>query len=229
MKQLKLLILSLMLIVAVSSCKKGGDNSDEGMLYVKVENASEFSNVAEVKLMVYDRSIDMNIELTNGEWKDGGFTIELSMLDPNYCYTLANSGFPTSIANIPPTMTISNNNVKVGNVNFCGVDENGNLVTHFYPFIDENGTTNRAFYTYVDSDVTISGYTEESGYYHIIEGSNAPEEFKQTTTYSVKWEKGWNVWFVSRSQIREGDIMIITEQWSTAPVSGLKWYGSIDL
>jgi hypothetical protein len=183
--------------------------------------------------MVYDLSVGWEVEFASGDWKDGGFTIEPSKtLAPNYLYALINnSGQPTTIINPQSTVTISNKNVKLMNASFWGVDKDGNVVTHFYPFrIDEDGNAKEAFYTYVDSDVTIFGRNE--GWTIITEYDKDKHadiwyEWKKNTTYSIKWKKGWNVWCLSGS--RSTTKRTITEQWSTTPVSGLKWYGGEDL
>jgi len=128
-------------------------------------------------------------------------------------------------------MTISNMNANVGNVDFWGADKVGNVVAHFYPFrIDEDGNAQQAIYTYVDSDVTISGYVETRrmiSEYDEDKNANIWYEWKVTIIYSIKWEKGWNVWNYSSSSSLED--RTITEQWTTIPVSELKWYGDLDL
>jgi len=50
-------------------------------------------------------------------------------------------------------------------------------------------------------------------------------ELEVTTTYSMELQKGWSVWYYSKSTIRTGNKIIITEQHSTIPVCDLKWYG----
>ena len=200
---------------------------DELYIHAKVEYASNYSNAVGVKLMGFDRSIDKNIELARGEWKDDGFTIVLpKTLEPNYLHALINNnGLQTTISDTPLTMTISNKNVKVGNVNFWGVNKEGNWVTYFYPFIiDEDGYAKSAFYTYVDSDVTISGYSETEvaiARYDKDKEENIWYLYKKTTTYSIEWKKGWNVWYLS--SITSSSERTVTEKWSTISVSQLKW------
>jgi len=228
MKTTKLNVLIMLLILAAgfSSCAKTDRLIEENELYVKVENASEFSNVAEVKLMMYDASNNRWIELAQSDWKDGGFIIELpETISSNYLHALDINGFLINIAT-PPTITVSNKNVKVRTPLFCGFDKDGKEVAYFRPSaIDENGNAKDVFFTYVDSDVNISGYTKAEG--HAIPACpDCPSWFKQTTTYSIKWKKGWNVWWTSSDYTVAGYTLIETRQWSTAPVSELKWYGS---
>ena len=232
----KILILTALLLV-FTSCNKDNDIKVNEFvpqtINAKVENAAEYSNIVEVKLMVYDSSAGWEVELARGEWKDGGFSIELpKTLAPNCLYALINnSGQPSTIINPPSTVTISNKNVKLTNASFWGIDKNGNVVTHFYFFkIDEDANAKRAFYTYVDADVSISGHIKgEVAICEQDEDTNADIFYvwKKNTTYSIKWKKGWNVWCLSGSKSRTE--RIITEQWSTPPVSELKWYGGEDL
>ena len=217
-------------------------NEDELYIYAKVENASKFSNVVEVKLMMMMQGI-IRFELARGDWKGDGFTIVLpKTVDPNYLREFVNNNREyMTIVNPPSTVTISNTNVKVGDVAFVGVDKDGKAVTRFYPIeINEDGNGQDAYYTYVDSDVAISGYTEREGsIFAYSEYDNArytgmqiqPALFaKITTTYSVKWEKGWNVWSFLRfvDSYIPGNITA-TEKWVPTCSSRLKWYSAEDL
>ena len=231
-KNIKKTVFLLAMAMAIAGCigcsemNSGYDNVD-GFFYAKVENASKYTNVVEVKLMVHDRSINKYVKLAHFDWKNGGFTIELpETLDPNYFDTLIRGDmWPTRIVNMTPNISISNENVKVSDVYFVGVDKYGNVIATFSPVnIVEDGYT-EAIFTYVDSDVTISGYTYGEGHAYPA-CPECPSWFVETTTYSVEWEKGWNIWFFSRSNTIEGHVIIYTEQWSNTSVSGLKWYGS---
>jgi hypothetical protein len=236
MKTFLKLIFIFSVLVGGFSCESLVENEnkmEEDTLNAKVENASEYSNVVEVILMGYDRSIDRDIELARGDWKDGGFTIVLpKTLAPNYLHALINNdGVQTTIINTPSTLTISNKNVNVGNANFWGLDKEGNLITRFYPFeIDEDGNAKSVVYTYADSDVSIFGYIEgETAITEYDEDKNMDIWYlwKKNTTYSVEWKRGWNVWCFSSFQSASG--RTITEKWSTTPGSRLKWYGGEDL
>ena len=208
---------------------------EQNELYIcaKVENASKYSNIVAVKLMGVDRSIEKDVELARFDFKDGGFTIVFpKTLSSKYLHAfINNNGLPVTIINTPSTMSISNKNIKVENANFWGVDNDGNLVTHFFPFkIDNDGNAISAFFTYVDSDVTISGYGEtEVAITEYEEADNAYVWYvwKKTTTYSIEWKEGWNVWCLSSFQsVQE---RTITEKWTSIPSSILKWYGGEDL
>ena len=238
----------MILTAGFYSCEKVNDNSDEIMgcrklekpdeveanvvtkIEAKVENASKYSNVVEVKLMVYDLSIDDYIELVRSDWKDGGFTIDLpKTIDTNYLQVSAyNRGLLNPIADPSLNITISNKNVKAGTAYFGGIDKAGNVVTWFYPFkIDEDGNADEAFYSYVDSDVTISGYDEtEAVQDFTVNEIRYLALIKTSTIYSVGLKKGWNVWCLS--SIRCEQDFTITNMWSTTPNSVLKWYGFED-
>jgi len=224
-------------LFAFISCDKDNDIVSR-TITAKVENASEYSNVVEVKLMVYDRTtqevvppfgnitlIDHYIELARGIWKDGGFTIELpKTLASNHLRALIRDGSPSVISNKQPTLVIKKENIRIGIIHFVGIDIDGNAVATFSSVKTGENVDTEAFYTYVDSDVTISGYTYREGAVRPAD-EDAPTWFETTTTYSIKWKKGWNIWCLSTSHIITGYTAITTEQWSTTPVSNLKWYG----
>jgi hypothetical protein len=205
-----------------------------GKIEAKVENASKYSNVVVVKLMIG------NIELARGDWKNGGFTIEFpETLNPSYLHALINNNNVYMNINEPPsTVKITNKYVKVYHAVFLGVDINGKVVDRFYPIeIDKNGWGQDVFFTYVDSDVTISGYTErrndvllftEYDEARFVGMDIHPMSFgKITTTYSIKWKIGWNVWSFSRFYPSMKNKT--TEKWSSTPASKLKWYSGKDL
>ena len=236
MQKVKVVALCVVCVLIGFSCKNKNEDKpplSNEHIYAKVENPSNYSNVVEVKLMGFDRNLGKNVDLAHGDWKNGGFAIDLpKTLTPDYLYALINSGgLPTTITGTPSTLNISNKNAKIMNAEFWRVDKDGNMFSHFYPFkIDKDGNAKSAFYTYVDSDVTISGYIE--GVVVIAEfdeDKNADflYQWEKTTTYSIQWKKGWNVWCLSGS-LSKTDRQI-TEQWTTVPVSELKWYGGDDL
>jgi hypothetical protein len=201
----------------------------------KIENASKYSNVVAVILIAYDRVNERHVELARSDFKNGRFTIELpKMLAPNYLHTLINNDeVHMSINNPQSTMTISNKNVNVWHAYFWGVDKDDKRVVYFYPVeIDMNGCKQDVFFTYVDSAVIISGHMERKESIFIITQHDEIRNMgtfphpiqwhKITSTYSLKWEEGWNVWRLSRLG-QEGKTA--TESWSGTPVSRLKWYG----
>jgi len=213
----------------------------DGHIHAKVENASEFSNVVEVKLMVFDgydtttfangiSITERHVELTRGEWKDDGFTIELPQaLAPNHLRPLVGEvggNHPTNINVAQSTANVSNRNVRIVDARFVGIDKDGRVAATFFLAGANTGWGGvDAFFTYVDSDVTISGNIRQEG--HTIPASpDSPTWFEEITNYSIKWENGWNVWYRSRSSTVTGYILLITNQWATIPISGLKWHGS---
>ena len=160
MKRITEIILLASILLMIVGCKK--ENNDNNFPSLDCGEVSFIENYSMNIPMGYDRIIDRDIELARGDWKDDGFTIELpKTLDPNYLHALINNNrVYMTIINPPSTVSISNKNVKVGNVAFWGVDKDGNVVTRFYPIeIDSDGNGQDAYYTYVDSDVTISEST----------------------------------------------------------------------
>jgi len=222
--------LCLVFLFAVTGCDKL-ENPDVDDLYLKIENvsgkienASKYNNIVGIKLIWFE-SVSKYSILARGDRENGGFTIALpKTLDQNCLNALNISGFHINIA-VPSTLNVSNNNVKVFTLsNYCGVDKVGNVVAYFRPSaIDENGNVKDVYFTYVDSDVTISGYTESRFTVIPTENYTGPGEWKQTTTYSIEWKKGWNVWWISRNW--HTPTATVTERYSTNPVNNLKWDG----
>jgi len=221
---------AIVLIVAgsFSSCEE--DISSSESIVAKVKNADEFSNVLVVKLMECDFSFfSRSVELARGDWKDGGFTIVLpKTLNLNTMEALIHSNcYPTNTMVVQPTMTISNENAKIKNVQFVGFEKNDNAVASFTLFKADKMDIDQAVFTYVDSDVTISGYTKVEGPANPQLGHGDYNRFEIITTYSVEWKKGWNVWFYSRYPHKIIDnTAVTTEQWTSIPVSSLQWRGS---
>ena len=238
---LRLLSVFVLLSIAgtLSSCGKRAEKEEDGPLLsdghicAKVENSSEYSNVAEVKLEGFDFDTYSPVMLASGDWEDGGFTIALpKTLAPNYLHPLISGDWlgilawktiyyaPLTVIDKLSGITISNENVKLMSAEFWGVNKDGySVAVSFSPVkvIDEDNYT-RAIFTYVDSDVTISGFTGTRNDF-----GNPP--FEIHNIYSIEWEKGWNVWYLSKSRTIIDGTPILIEQWSTTPVCRLKWYG----
>jgi hypothetical protein len=212
------------------------ENPDGNVVYAKVENPSRFSDVVEVKLVIYD-NVGGHIELARGDWKDDGFTIVLpKMLNPNNLHALINnndinSGIAPTITNTSSTMTISNKNVKVGNADFLAIDKDGNQVTNFFlSEIDEDGNkvpSGITYFTYVDTNVTIYGHSEREvlgypcGDIHWVDKPIASVLWKETNVYSIEWKKGWNVWRLTGGANCLEETR--KEEWSTIPINKLVW------
>ena len=227
------LFIVVIIFLAAAAC---GKHDEDGLiLFAEVENASKYSDVVEVKLMMNVREYGPNIELARGVWKDGGFIMMFpKKMYPNYLHALVDKNkLQPTITDISSTMFISNKKVKIWNAQFWGLDQDGNVVTRFFPFeLDKDGIAKAVFYTYSDSYVTISGHTERAGdmitEFHnekFIHSDPHPIWFdKITTNYSVNWKRGWNVWSYSRFV----NTSVATEKWSSTPFIEVKWYGSED-
>ena len=185
---------------------------------VKVKDLSDFDHIVEVELMVFDGSIYRSVEVARGDWINDGFTITLpETLDSNFLRPLLNhSGLLPSIhPEIPPTMSISNENVRVGIVSFRAIGNTASFSPLFCK-IGEDGIAHNVHLIYVDSDVTISGYRKTS-----MAQDEACECGRKimwmlwdvTINYSIEWRRGWNVWYFSA--FRSGAERKITEHWST--------------
>ena len=228
---------SALVLLLFASCNSSEiEKLQEGngkIITAKIENASEFSNIAGVKLVVGDVPAGRYVVLARGEWKDGGFTIELpKTVAPNQLLPFVNNNsfWPATTSFDMTTVTVSNENVKIVDVRFVGVDKDDNAVTIFVFWkIDEVDPMNidRAILTYADSDVTISGYTMIEGPANPRPGYGNHNWFAQTLTYSIEWEKGWNIWYSSRHRSMIGSTYTMTMQRSSTPVSGLKWYAAL--
>jgi hypothetical protein len=239
MKQtLKLMAVFLVLIGSFAACTKEDKDGFYTLIEAKVENASKYSNIVEVKLMY--ENLDGYIELARGNWKDGDFTIKFpKTLNPDYLQPLVDKNrLQPTIVDTPSTLIISNKSVKVWNAQFWGVDEKGSIVTRLFPFeIDKDGNAHLVFYTYTNSEASISGYTEREGI--VIDTEFHNEAFKGmdvhpiwfnkiTATYSLEWKEGWNLWIFSRFR-HIPEEHTVTEWWSSDAVSKLRWYGGEDL
>jgi len=216
-----------------SSCSMDNDLINEaGNLletsYFKVENASDFSNISEVIIMGYDRSTqDVNsyefVKLARGDWKDGGFSISLpKTLNPNFLRKFTHIGWmPQSVIDVSPAIFNSNRNVKVGDVEFWGVDKDGYKVAMFFPSkIDEEGNGLRAFFMYANSDATISGFAD--GVITVRpEGGHRILQIR--TIYSIEWKKGWNAFTYSGFESIAEETL--REELSSVGFGSLKWHG----
>ena len=218
----------LMLAGSLFSCGKKAEKEEQNEdgallsneLYAKVENASQYSNIAVVELRCVTDLPEAVTEFASGGWEDGGFEIVFPETVNQLSHTATFDGMDF--------LTISNKNVSAQEFFFTGFDKDGNRVTEFFLAKEtENGYV-QAFFTFVDSDATISGSTEHLAYIREKDdnGQCFPYLWKTTMTFSVKWKKGWNIWYCTKSISREKRTII--EQWSTTSVSGLKWYGTED-
>jgi len=223
-KFIKIIALALILEGGFTSCS---DNNELQKGYLnkitaKVENASEFKDVVEVKLLVWDPINRTDVEIASSYWNNGGFKIVINesksptYLHPLICgdwYWSIASDFdkPSTVIDEQQTVTISNKDIKLVDAFFVGFDKDGYRVATFSLVkFDKNGHIEaEAKVSYINSDVNISGYT-----------------YPSRINYSIDWEKGWNIWYRSTSQKRTGDDITTTQLWSSTPVKGLKWYGN---
>ena len=212
-------------------------HKDELYIYAKVENASDYDDGVEVKLLMYIGT-DGVIEVARGEWKGKGFKMVIpEEINPNYLNTYLKTYLPKAVDDPPSTLTITGEkNVKVvWDADFRGYNKDGKQVARFFAYDNAYPTWDGIpQFTYVDSDVTISGYVEEQVLapecgvdYMRVDGQVVDPilyEWKKTTTFSIEWKKGWNIWRFSGS-ISRPSIGIMKEEWATTPKNRIIWSG----
>ena len=182
----------------VSSCKDKPEEEkpQHWTVHAKVENAEEFSNVVEVRLMAG------NTVLARSDFKDGSFTIELpEMVPQNYLRPFVT--FTNLIPMRPPKSLLNNKNVKAAHGYLKGFDEDGNFVGDLLLIKSSNDSQYvlyLGFFIYVDAFVTVLGSDRFS-------------------TYSITARKGWNILY------RTTNYDLETVDWSTTiPIDGMRWY-----
>jgi len=73
---------------------------------------------------------------------------------------------------------------------------------------------------YVENEIAITEFDEERY-------ANVWYLWKKHTTYSIKWKKGWNVWYSSASISRTD--RTIKEKWTNISGGELEWYTGEEL
>ena len=225
---IKSICLVVVILFTVASCDKTEEPSNENVIYInaEVENASDFSNVVAVKLMMRDRSGN-DIELTRGDWKNNGFTIALPKININDYSEFVNMPLlPTVIYDNLASITTNNRNARSRIAEFWGVDKEDNVVTQFFPRkIDEDNNEVKVNFEYVNSDVVISGYIEAGtavlDYIDEETGFMSNWIWENKTIYLIEYKEGWNA---SSYSIFQSSNEEIVSKSSTIPTdSNLKW------
>jgi len=197
-------------IILVGCDKDDGniDRKNDGVaiteIKAKIENASEFSMVKKVKLMMKNFSTDKEDVIVEANFKDGGFTIKLpETLNAKYLATWSD------IYLLLPEFTISDMNAKFGEgLSIQGFNTDDEMVADFfYVYLGEKNYTFASYY-YSDRDVEISGKIET---------------YNSNLTCLLNLKKGWNMVYQTEST-ESGKSNVIM---STNAVSNLKWYGSV--
>jgi len=226
------------------------------VIHAQVENAEELGDISRVSVFTRLTDLDSAWPIITrdslvayGDWKDDGFTIKLpKTIDRNLLYSLVTERMSTGwiyddlrmeipfLASfgavgiglfrgaIDSTTFISNRNVKGVTIEFLGLQRAGaGGLFSFFPTKIVDGVSIQTVFTYVDSDVTILGNNIQR-YDDIFPGFDFPHRHH---IYSIEWRRGWNVWYLSRSEtINDDGISVITTQWSSQPpIEGLRWQG----
>ena len=232
-KNLKLAAFSAILLMLAGSFSACGEkeisqqpDDDGDWTFIKVADASKYSNITEVRLVAVADLPEGGIELARFEWKDGGFTVELpDFVNPDYLKVYQNI----------IGLSVSNENVKYIAPFFVGFDKDGNYVTEFFlAKITKDGYTH-ATYIYVDSDAVLSGYAEYAAYLfekdkngNCIYSLENRHLWKTNTTFSMEWKKGWNIQYDSKSISKTKRTITELLSASTTPVCELKFYDGVE-
>ena len=213
---------SLILVTAIfaeliTSCDKIDDDTAVGMTISGTLEFSERYNDEFTKLvMVVREPMDMGVivfkrvELARGTYFDGAFSIELpATIDEKYLQTFFTE-------DIPPKFKVSDKGVKTGifSISISSFKDKedlpdmpgvgiGQLYQEYeliYAKSDDKSTTEALLY-YADRKCSITGTIGND-------------------TFSVNLKRGWNFLFAIETEL--------IKEYSTYPVSGLKWYVSGD-
>ncbi|MDR0437823.1 MAG: hypothetical protein LBH22_05925 [Bacteroidales bacterium] len=214
-------ILFLMAIVAIvaitfTNCKKDKNKGPQPLtIKAQVENGANYNDVFKrVRAIIYDYPSPYILDHTN--WVNGGFTLTLpATIDTNYFYAIGDEDFP-------PSITISNKNARVTEVDYfegfsstTGWDYWYNEDDFIHAKIDVNLTSmsisvTQVYYLYADSPLSISGsYTD----------------YDREVRFSLSLRAGWNVGYQTMKISMDGIVMEV----STNAVAGCKWYTLSDL
>jgi len=240
LKLTALLAILLMLAAGLASCDCGGSLRSAGDISLSCDNEIYFididfddDGVGKITVKAkersdYDRAVEVWLEggphremLARGYWINDGFTIILpETLDSNFLEPLLNQRYslphPIMLHQAyPPTMSVSNENVRIRTVVFR---KNGHILSLCK--IDKDGIVHGVYLIYVDSDVTISGYKRA----FLVQDeacrcgiSRMMVNWDKTIIYSINWKRGWNIWFFSEFGL--GAERKITQRWSTMPAA----------
>ncbi|MDR2287162.1 MAG: Ig-like domain-containing protein [Prevotellaceae bacterium] len=223
--KVKVTVNGLVTAVAKGSAKivaSAGSKSDECAVTVTadttitatVENGSSFNGEVD--------TVKAEIEYikSNGRWDDymlasapysnGGFTLKLPKEVSDLYLNALSEG------EIPDSITVSNRNVKIGQV-FLNAYESNYQVGNFY-----HGTADwEGFLIYANGNVSVTGsntYTEINDF----DGDGVPDEtYTYTEKDNVHLKKGWNMVYTRETEKENNTYEY--EMTTTAP-SDAKWY-----
>ena len=214
----------LSMCIIFSGCDKdddkGGGANTVNQITVKIENASDFSNVAKVKLQVWfqeNGSYQIH-DIAEADFINGGFTLKLpETLNAKYLEVFNEE-------DMPETVVVSNKSAKSFSFgSIYGFNSAGDQIVRFR-YENRTESTNTESYAgaqwmYVDSDVNVTG--TESG-----DWKGEENEGVYNVTFALTLKKGWNVYYETYTGTRQGNKYTENNAFRSNPApSGLKWVG----
>ena len=231
-----LILMTAIFAELITSCEKA-----ETAVGMTISGTLEFSErydeeITKVEVVIrepagegFPGSAYKKVTLASGTYFNGGFSLELpAKVDDKYLDShFFDEEFPT-------TIKITDKKVKTGAFSFSttNMDETkesqipttGGFVVHrgiVYPLIyakSDDKSVTEAMFLYADRKCSIIGsmtvYDELTAF-----------TIEKTLAYSVHLKRGWNVLYVTQTEFMEkSDKQVRRDEFSTNPVSGLKWY-----
>lgn len=203
-------VVALIVAAAFTSCDKDDDHGVVSgsitQIIAKISNASEFPDVATVKLLAWNNDV-----LAEADFINGGFTIDLpETVDGKYLHQFDEIFFYYE------TLTISKKDAKaLHDLRIYGYNSSGKRIAVFsnekYVGNEYSEIYAMTEYLWVDNDVNISGSYKDT----------EDKDYVETYSVSLILKKGWNVVYMSENDTEKGYKVEI----KTSPISGLKWIG----
>jgi len=226
------LILLIIVIFAqvITSCNKSKDDMDIGMTVSGTLEFSERYNdiITKVQVDVYEGEYPVLklVTLARGHYSNGTFSLELpARVEDKYL----NQGL--SSEDFEPYIKISDKEIKTRVFDFTATDFDEEIANS----IDEknkegNGMWGYSYKTFPLVYIKYDDISNTEGLFFYadrdcsITGSITASDRHYTQTYSMHLKRGWNIVYHTEKYIETDDKHIRITEYSTEPVSGLKWY-----
>ena len=219
------MMLCLSACLVFTSCDKDKDNENpSGGTVSKIEgtvvNGSDYDVDAIIGLVEGERYFVETgyggywtrdeVEITSSNFSNNKFSIDLpATLDDKYLELFSNDFKGANL---------SDENVKSVFLNLDGYKSNKYVEYLDYVRMPDISATKITFYysvyMYVDRDVNVTGTN--------VVGESS---YEYTEKFNMNLKKGWNLMYMTDvyERISEDDV-INTENYTTTPISGYKWY-----
>jgi len=191
-----------------SGCDKDDDDKQAGTLVItaKVENGNDYNAViSTVEARCYEdgKGRGEYEVFASSSYANGGFTITLP--------ATPNTKYLETLEDPPAGITVSDKTAKIMSVSmFMPLNSKGYRVGYLSYEKEDNNSWTWAEFWYADKDVTVSGSHE------------GVDEEDEEYSFSMSLKKGWNIVYVTETRTVE------KYEYTTTPVSGLKWYFESD-